>query len=133
MPTKTKGLAVIQWPVKDLEKSLVWYQSILGVSLTFPYNPGDTAAWLNLGNAGFGLVQTREVPVLNYKGMGGEWRPLVQFRVDDIHEVHRTLRSQGIEVSEINHGKGGDNFTIVDPDGNQINLWGGWPQAPGSH
>lgn len=128
MSNQTVGLAVVQWPVKDIERSLSWYQTILGVSLTFPYTPGDDAAWLNLGNVGFGLVQTAAVPQLDYQDIHGARRPLVQFQVDNIHDVHLSLRDKGIEASDMRFIRGGGHsFTIIDPDGNAVSLWGGWP------
>ncbi|ANY73044.1 VOC family protein [Paenibacillus ihbetae] len=121
-------VAVIQWPVKDVEKSLKWYQELLGVQLSFPYTPGDPAAWLCIGDVGFGLVQAEDIPRLQFTDSQGKLQPIVQLQVDEIQEVYRHLQNSGVTVSEMRYIEdGGYSFSFTDPDGNHVSLWGGWP------
>ncbi|GAA0323908.1 hypothetical protein GCM10008967_13050 [Bacillus carboniphilus] len=128
MSIKTKGLAVIQWPVSNVEKSVAWYQKVLGVSLTFPFQPGDQEAWLNLGNAGFGLIQCEEIPTLEFIDTYNKVQPIVQFQVENIHEVYEELQNKGVNTGDMVYKEeGGYSFTFYDLDGHAASLWGGWP------
>ncbi|WP_339295538.1 VOC family protein [Paenibacillus sp. FSL W7-1279] len=133
MATIPQRVAVIQWPVKNVERSLKWYQEVLGVTLTFPFTPGDPAAWLCIGDVGFGLVQTEEVPRLEFTDMQGNLQPIVQLQVNEIHEVYRHLQDKKVTVSDMRYiSDGGYSFSFTDPDGNTVSLWGGWP-SPEDH
>ncbi|GIP22068.1 MULTISPECIES: VOC family protein [Paenibacillus] len=123
-----KNFAVIQLPVKDLEASVKWYQDILGIPFTFEFTPGDDEAWLNVGGVGLGLIRSPQVPCFDFQNMKGQNQTLLSLQVDNIHEIHKEIRSKGVEVSEITYKKGGGySFTFRDPDGHLSNLWGGWP------
>ncbi|GAB6928671.1 hypothetical protein JCM10914A_26540 [Paenibacillus sp. JCM 10914] len=129
MTTTSHRIAVIQWPVKDVERSLRWYQDVLGLSLTFPYTPGDPAAWLCLGESGFGLVQAKEVPRLAFTDIQGQLQSIVQFQVNDIHGIYQQLQAKQVKVSAMKFIEdGGHSFSFNDLDGNTVSLWGGWPQ-----
>ncbi|WP_312111646.1 VOC family protein [Brevibacillus reuszeri] len=130
MSTFVRHFAVIQVPVKRLEVSVKWYREVLGIPFTFEYTPGDHEAWLNIGGVGLGLVQSPNVPRLDFTNMAGEMQPIISLQVDQIHAVYEDLRSKGIETSEMRYKKsGGYSFTLRDPDGHLTNLWGGWPSA----
>lgn len=131
MATIPHRVAVIQWPVKNVERSLKWYQDVLGVTLTFPFTPGDPAAWLCIGDVGFGLVQTEDVPRLEFTDSQGNLQSIVQLQVDEIHEVYQHLQNKLVAVSDMKYiPDGGYSFSFTDPDGNTVSLWGGWP-SPG--
>lgn len=126
--TRTPNFACIQWPVRDLEHSLAWYRDILGLELTFPFTPGDNEAWLDVGGVGLGLIRCPDAPRFTFPDLHGTPQPLLQFQVTDIHTLHRTLRDQGLEVSDmLFKPQGGHSFTLPDPDGHLLSLWGGWP------
>jgi len=129
MSIEMKCLAVIQWPVRDLEKSLAWYQEVLGFTLRFPFTPGDNEAWLALGYAGFGLIRSENPPQLAFTDTKGVRQPLVTFQVDNIQEVYQTVQGRGIRTSEMRYKPGGGySFTLYDLDGHPVDLWGGWPK-----
>lgn len=128
MATIPHRIAVIQWPVKNVERSLKWYQEVLGVTLTFPFTPGDPAAWLCIGDVGFGLVQTEDVPRLEFTDTQGNLQSIIQLQVNEIHEVYRHLQDKKVTVSDMRYiPDGGHSFSFTDPDGNTVSLWGGWP------
>lgn len=43
----------------------------------------------------------------------------LQMVVEDINEVHETLKKNGVEVSYIDHQPWGDFVYFTDPDGNK--------------
>ncbi|WP_289139707.1 VOC family protein [uncultured Brevibacillus sp.] len=130
MSTFVRHFAVIQVPVKNVEVSVKWYRDVLGIPFTFEYTPGDYEAWLNVGGVGLGLVQSPNVPCLDFTNMAGQVQPIISLQVDQIHAVYEELRGKGIETSEMSYKKsGGYSFTLRDPDGHITNLWGGWPSA----
>ena len=47
----------------------------------------------------------------------------IVFQVDDIHATVNTLRSMGIEVSEVRDIGVGLEATFIDPEGNKYNLF----------
>lgn len=131
MAVKALDIPVIQIPVRNVEKSVAWYQEVLGLGITFDYSAGDHEAWLNVnGGIGFGLVECSapDLPKLHFINRKEEVTPLFTFRVDNIYSAHRELTEKGIEVSEMKFKEGGGyGFTFVDPDGHVFYSWGGWP------
>lgn len=128
MAVNVTNFAVIQWPVKDLEQAVAWYRNTLGLGFTFDFHPGDNEAWLNVGGVGLGLIRCPDVPQLEFTDKHGTRQPILQFQVENIHEVYRELQSKGVEVSEMIFKKeGGYSFTFRDLDGHVASLWGGWP------
>jgi catechol 2,3-dioxygenase-like lactoylglutathione lyase family enzyme len=130
MTVVTKNFAAVQLPVRDLEKSVSWYRDILGLTFTFEFRPGDNEAWLNVGGVGLGLIRSQEIPKLEFTDMQGTTQPILQFQVENIHDVYNELQHKGVQVSEMIYKKeGGYSFTFRDPDGHIASLWGGWPTA----
>jgi catechol 2,3-dioxygenase-like lactoylglutathione lyase family enzyme len=123
-----KNFAVVQWPVRDLEKSVAWYRDVLGLEFAFEFRPGDNEAWLNVGGVGLGLIRCQDLPKLEFTNVHGHTQPILQFQVENIHDVYRQLQAKGVVVSEMMYKKaGGYSFTFRDPDGHIASLWGGWP------
>ncbi|ASS68018.1 VOC family protein [Paenibacillus sp. RUD330] len=132
MNMAVKNYAVIQLPVSNLEASIHWYHNVLDIPFTFPFTPGDTEAWLNVGGIGLGLVSSPNVPKLEFENMHGVVQPIISLQVDDIHQIHSKLRERGLEVGEMSYKQGGGySFILRDPDGHVSNLWGGWPKEGG--
>lgn len=128
MTTADTAFAVIQWPVSNLERSLAWYQAALGLSLSFPYTPGDEAAWLDVDGIGLGLIETANPPKLKYADREGRLRPIIQLRVKEIDALYHSLQAQGAVACEMQFKPdSGRSFTVLDPDGLPLSIWGGWP------
>jgi len=129
MAVQVKNYAVIQLPVRNLEVSVKWYRELLGLPFTFEYSPGDQEAWLNVGGVGLGLIQSPEVPRLDFMNSSGQPQPIISLQVDHIHEAYEELKQRGADVGELVYKpQGGYSFTFRDPDGHMGNLWGGWPK-----
>lgn len=119
-------------PVKDIDKSVEWYQANLGISVKIPKFKDDLNTYivvLNLEN---------EVPILlfetNENNQGHFFRykrPFQRFAINctDIEHTHKVLKDRGVEVTDIivrgeNQAK---YFLFKDIDGNLIEAaWSIW-------
>jgi catechol-2,3-dioxygenase len=102
--------------VKDVEKSLRWYESVLG--LKGRWTKDQDWANLKLGNDDLSLVASEKAKHPVHCG----------FRVktkEDLQIVHADLLAKGVEVEKISgHRDGSISFYFKDPDGNYLEaLW----------
>jgi predicted enzyme related to lactoylglutathione lyase len=122
-------LQVISIPVKNVGRSVAWYRDMFSLPFCFPFNEGDDEACLNLKGMGLCLIRSLEVPRLDFPNMKGEPVPILSFQVDNIHELHAEMIERGGDVREMVYKKGGGfSFRFLDPDGNCLGVWGGWPK-----
>jgi len=129
MAAQSLHIQVIELPVKDVAKSAKWYTEVFGLGFCFPFNEGDDAAWLNLNGMALGLVEAVEIPKFEFVSSKGETKPVLTFQVDNIQELSEELGQKGIEVGEMVYKQGGGySFQLVDPSGNLLGIWGGWPK-----
>ncbi|BAB06940.1 VOC family protein [Halalkalibacterium halodurans] len=130
MSRKALDIPVIQLPVSNLEKAVEWYQSMLGLAFTFPFQEGDDEAWLNVnGSIGLGLIRCDDVPNLSFRNKNGELKAVLTFRVDDIHAFYTDLKDKGVPVGEMVYKEGGGySFIVKDLDGHRSYIWEGWPK-----
>jgi predicted enzyme related to lactoylglutathione lyase len=129
LTVKRFHLQVIEVPVRNVKESVEWYTGMFGLSFCFPYNEGDEEAWLNVNGMGFGLIHTNEVPKMEFISIKGERKIFFSFQVDNIHELYEEMKQKGADVKEMVYKQsGGYSFQFVDPDGNCMGIWGGWPK-----
>jgi catechol 2,3-dioxygenase-like lactoylglutathione lyase family enzyme len=108
-------------PVSDVNRSGEWYVRHLG----FQWNsdPGHnielrttTGVWM--------FMRTDYPPP---SAVDAVRRPVFGLQVSDIRALHQALQEQGQQVSALTEDEGGSACVLTDPDGNQIEIWGGWP------
>ncbi|MDR0268169.1 VOC family protein [Paenibacillus sp.] len=129
MTAKSLHIQVIELPVKDVAKAVRWYTEVFNVGFCFPFSDGDDAAWLNLNGIALGLVEAMEVPKFEFVSSKGERKPVLTFQVDNIHELRSELSQKGVSVGDMLYKQdGGYSFQLVDPSGNLLGVWGGWPK-----
>jgi catechol 2,3-dioxygenase-like lactoylglutathione lyase family enzyme len=110
------GLAVT---ANDFQKSLAWYQNVLGFSVQFPYERDGVTfgASIVCGNARISLNQDDGKKGLNrVKGQGSHF----YFQTDqDVDAVAAHAKSAGGEITEGPSDKpwGVRSFSTLDPDG----------------
>lgn len=103
-------------PVRDVTRSRNWYTTTLGLSVEFDV-PSLPAAALQ-DSSGFGLFLKERA--------NGDFHAccVLTFRVDDVDELARALRADGITLSEgpqkFFWGYGAE---LRDPDGYLVRLW----------
>jgi len=123
------GLNHVSFPVRDLERSLVFYRDLLGLvpiprpDLPFP------GAWLGRNGIQVHLIVPPEgaplgSPPPSLNPLGGH----IAFAIDDYDAVIAMLRSAGIETLEAGSEVG--QLWIRDPDGHLIELIASRPGRP---
>lgn len=115
------GLNHVSFPVRDLERALVFYRDLLGLEPmprpSFPF----AGAWLRAGDAQVHLIVPFEgmelgLPPPTLNPLAGH----VAFSIDDYDAVLTTLRARGLEVLEA--GRESGQMWVRDPDGHLIEL-----------
>jgi lactoylglutathione lyase len=121
--TGIDGLTYVAFQVKDMPKSLNFYQEILGFkyALTLRDNQGKPSAeCLQVGNDQFIKLFYADsaAPHIPPKSTNNH----ICLSVADIHETGRILEEQGIELVIPVRGREGANWQCWcrDPDGNYI-------------
>ncbi|BBH20280.1 hypothetical protein Back11_16250 [Paenibacillus baekrokdamisoli] len=99
-------------PVKNLQESLAWYQTIFGFGLRWS---NERMAGLAIApNCGFHLVQISDFkPIITYTPFN--------FVVKDLEEVRARLKKNGVMVSELRNGEP-KRFDLTDINGNMISV-----------
>ena len=107
-----KSVHHISFAVRDLAKSLEFYQGLLGLEPIERPNLGIAGAWLAAGNGQVHLIQTPPglSPLANHDA----------FAIEDYAATLASLKARGLEVLETSPEQG--QLWIRDPDGNVIEL-----------
>jgi predicted enzyme related to lactoylglutathione lyase len=111
---KIKGVDFAYYVVRDLKKSIDFYQNTLGLTMT---SSSDTWAEFDAGN----LTLTIGTWGAESKTQGSDGG--VAFSVDDVKKSLAELKKKGVKVNE--GGWEGDSCiggSFEDPDGNVITL-----------
>jgi len=123
-----KEINCIYIPTTDTEESAQWYVNNLGLELTRPVHENQAQLRIPSGQAIF-LIKTSQQTNLNYIQIGGTEQCALTLEVNDFHGLYRQMKNNGAKVSEIEDNEGcGLNFYAYDPDGNKLDIWGGWPK-----
>ncbi|MCU1399682.1 MAG: Glyoxalase/bleomycin resistance protein/dioxygenase [Acidimicrobiales bacterium] len=117
-----KGFSHIQLVVSDLDVSLPWYATVLGMEpLTRgTFSGGDYAALRS--SSGRFVVGLQTGPVAVEPGSLIEH---VSFAVEDLADLHRhrdAIVAAGIDSSELIEEAASWNFRFLDPDGLWVEL-----------
>jgi catechol 2,3-dioxygenase-like lactoylglutathione lyase family enzyme len=110
-----RGFEIISVPVSDQQRAKRFYTEVLGFGLVreSPMSPG--MSWIQLAPPGqsvtIALVTWFET--MKPGGLQG-----VMVNTDDIAAEHQTLRSRGLEISDIKEEPWGRYALFSDPDGN---------------
>jgi catechol 2,3-dioxygenase-like lactoylglutathione lyase family enzyme len=115
------GIGGIFFKAKDPKALYEWYRTHLGIDSA----PGTGAMWSSADHP--------EIPVFNvwaifpqdtqYFG-AGERGFMINFRVENLHELVKALREEGVQVDDKVEETDYGNFAwITDPEGNRVELW----------
>lgn len=124
------GIQSVYLPVTNPKKSADWYVTHLSVKLLRPVDEKAQQAQLGFpqGQTLF-LIQTSEKGNANFKEISGTIQCPITIQVADIHKFYNQLRDRGAIIDKLeDNGDCGLNFYLYDPDGNKLDIWGGWPR-----
>ena len=115
-----EGLDHVGLAVRDVERSIRWYQEVLGLERAFEEAWGDYPAVLAAGGTGVALFSTRGAPVepstmhsLTHVGFRASRRGYEGARAE--------LAAQGVEFRESDHTVAWSMY-VQDPDGHLIEI-----------
>ena len=77
---------------------------------------------LDMSEYGSGFIEGEQMMLLSFK-REDENGPLINFRVDDLDEIIKTLRESGLTTDETADYDYGKFAHFIDPFGNNIELW----------
>lgn len=102
-------------PVSDLDRSVAWYENLLGASPSF--YPNDTEAVFDVAEHAYLYVE-----VLPDKAGHG----FATLFVEDFDELLSAIATRGIEPTSVEtYDNGVRKAIFTDPDGNEVGLGGG--------
>jgi len=120
-----KGVHGVRYLVADVARSVKFYTTHLGFSLTHQQLPAFASVSLgdvDLLISGPQASGSRPMPGGQKQSPGG-WNRIV-LRVDDLPACIETLKSAGLRFrNEMEIGPGGKQIQVEDPDGNPIELF----------
>lgn len=122
-----KEINCIYLPTTNTEIAVKWYVETLGLELMGPVHENQAQLRIPSGTSIF-LIRTPKPTTLNYIEINGTEQSVLTLNVYDIHSLFNKMKNNGTFVSPIeDNGSCGLNFYAYDPDGNKLDIWGGWP------
>ena len=111
-----KAVNHITYNVKDLDRSLRFWEDVLGVKQIPKQVDSDTLLWLQLPSGTMvHIIQNDEAPSHPSHHSA--------FEVDDIEAAERYMKSKGLETTPMSTRNDGQKaFNINDPDGNRVEI-----------
>jgi len=106
------GIEEIAFEVKDLSRSVAFYQDVIGLPL---FSRGPKQAWFQIGEQWLALFTQDRI------GSGQHFA--LRIPPQDAERARRALRAQGFpeETMQLDTGL---SVYVRDPDGNKIELYG---------
>ena len=120
-----KGVHGVRYLVKDVARSVTFYTTHLGFSVTHQQLPAFAS--VSLGDvdillSGPQASGSRPMPDGRQQAPGG-WNRIV-LRINDLEAFIKTLKTAGLPFrNAMETGPGGKQIQIEDPDGNPIELF----------
>ena len=110
------GISVVWLPVSDMDRSLEFYGSTLGLDIE---QQEDEWSMVTAGSVRIGLNGRDE------ETSGGEGGAVIAFAVSDgIEDAVSELSSSGVEIAGgVSEHPWGKVATFLDPDGNELQLY----------
>src|SRR5262245_14677679 len=99
--------------IRNLEQSRKFYEGVLGLAPLPRPDFGFPGMWYDLGPGQLHLIENQSTAAAI-----DPTNPHFAIQVDDLDALRRQVKAAGIEMVEF----GGDQFWILDPDGNTVEL-----------
>lgn len=123
-----KGINCVYLPASDIRMSAEWYVQNLGLELLNKLDEESTQAQLRISpGQNIFLIKTEKSSNLTYIEIEGHEQCVLTLEVSNIRDLYEKLKSKNINVTEMEDNlECGLNFYVEDPDGNKLDIWGGW-------
>jgi catechol 2,3-dioxygenase-like lactoylglutathione lyase family enzyme len=122
------GLGGVFFKAKDPKALYEWYRKHLGIESA----PDGSGAMWGLGDDARGMNVFAIFPQDTTYLTPSQSSFMINFRVDNLDELLKALRAEGVQVDdnvgEYDFGKFG---WVMDPEGNRVELWEP-PKTPGN-
>jgi len=118
---RVTGLGGVFFKAKDPKALYEWYRKHLGIESAAD---GSGAMWRDADHP--------EIPGCNVFAIfpqttnyfaPSESSFMINFRVDNLQELVKTLREEGVQVDKVEEADYGKFAWIMDPEGNRVELW----------
>ncbi|KRE41202.1 sigma-70 family RNA polymerase sigma factor [Paenibacillus sp. Soil724D2] len=120
------GVACINIPVKNIQKSVDFYINHLGCTLVrgiLKTDDGGGNAFIKLGNGPVLLLQQEKEEYKIHFIRNGNPAPMFELLTENAKEFFAVLKEEGVLViGDIQENSCGDRFQVSDPDGNRITI-----------
>lgn len=116
-----KEIGSVFIPVKNLEQSIHWYESILGFKLTVNWGLGATLKIQNQPTV-LGLIQVEEKQPVSFKNKENSMTPYYNFLTKDIYYAYDFLKQNHVQVRDIHNNGEFLLMNFEDPDGNLLSM-----------
>jgi catechol 2,3-dioxygenase-like lactoylglutathione lyase family enzyme len=112
------GLGGIFFKARDPKALYEWYRKHLGIESS----PEAGAMWSDSNGPGVPITNVFAIfpEHTNYLGPSPF---MINFRVDNLTELVKALREEGIPVDKVEEADYGKFGWITDPEGNRVELW----------
>jgi len=120
------GVACINIPVKNVEKSVEFYINRLGCTLVrgiIKTEDGGGNAFIKLENGPVLLLHQEKEEYNIHFMRNGNPAPMFELITEDVKGFFKVLREEGVKViGDVEENTCGDRFQVIDPDGNRITI-----------
>jgi RNA polymerase sigma factor (sigma-70 family) len=120
------GVACINIPVKNIEKSVDFYINHLGCTLVrgiLKTDDGEGNAFIKLGNGPVLLLHQEKEEYNIHFMRNGNPAPMFELLTENANDFFAVLKEEGVPViGDILENSCGDRFQVSDPDGNRITI-----------
>jgi catechol 2,3-dioxygenase-like lactoylglutathione lyase family enzyme len=120
---RLQGIDHVALSVRDVGRSVDWYQSVLGLERRYEAEWGDCPAMVGVGTTSLALFQSPVPDPAPPPGRGVLSMRHIAFRIDRAGFEHaRTeLEAHGLAPRFEDHGEA-HSLYIADPDGHQLEI-----------
>jgi len=120
---RVTGIGGIFFKARDPAAQRSWYQRHLGIDVQ-PWG-GTAFTWADgAGRPVAGTTVWSIAEAQSDQFAPGNASFMINYRVEDLHGLVRTLREEGCNVLEkIDESEYGKFAWVIDPEGNKVELW----------
>ncbi|MGN7165435.1 sigma-70 family RNA polymerase sigma factor [Paenibacillus cellulositrophicus] len=120
------GVACINIPVKNVEKSVEFYINHLGCELVrgiLKTEDGGRNAFIKLGNGPVLLLHQEKEEYNIHFMRNGNPAPMFELITENVKGFFKVLQEEGVKViGDVEENVCGDRIQVCDPDGNRITI-----------